>query len=45
METKTMNKKIERVIENKYGYSHYKTIYYTDGSYERINLLKPKQKK
>ena len=34
----TMNKKIERVVENKYGYSHTKTVYYMDGSYETINL-------
>ena len=33
-----MNKRVERITENKYGYSHYRTIYYTDGSYEMINL-------
>ena len=33
-----MNKRVERITENKYGYSHYRTIYYTDGSYEMIKL-------
>ena len=33
-----MNKKIERIVENNYGYSHTKTIYYCDGSYEMVNL-------
>lgn len=40
-----MDKKIERIVENKYGYSHYITIYYTDYSFERINLNPPKPKK
>ena len=37
-------KKIERVVENKYGYSHTKTVYYMDGSYEIINLSEQKTK-
>jgi hypothetical protein len=38
-------KKIERTIVNKYGYSEYKSVYYTDGSYEIINLSEQKTKK
>jgi len=33
-----VQKKIERTIVNKYGHSNYKSVYYTDGSYEIINL-------
>jgi len=39
-----MDKKIERIIENRYGYSHYKTIYYTDGSFAIVNMDPPKPK-